>query len=1024
MDKVFKLTQKQDQEFANKKLAQYYKDDLIPAEKKPFLTDLKNSFGPYLGIKTETGETHGLMDASSQIATFGLGFNPQPFFGVAHHLESWLNRADTENFKHLKKSFTNFLKRKTNWDDLYLTLTNSGAEANEVALGYCYQKRVNHHANKVLAFEGSFHGRLQVTLSATWNPSKREPFEWKDFLAIYSPFPAMNNDQIIRPKVKNWSELWGEASSENFKIPSKFEFIGKNKDENLLALEISCLLNIRDHLSKGDIFAILAEPMQCEGGDRFGSDRFFTALLLMAKSFRVPVIIDEVQTGFNLGRDFFWHKSFNLELEPDYVTCAKKAQVGIVLSHDPYAYNVDFSVASAIRGYINAISIDQSQEKILELEKITRKKLQAFCKKFSQYVENPRVFGLAFALDIFQKDHLDKLIKVRFDHSLLYYPAGDKTLRFRLNLGFRETDLDYLFLNLENVFREVYEEKVKDNKPIFVKTTDPKEDYDWHEILLETKLKNLQGKKAPGKEGFTKIKRFFEKKHQVTLHILNKNSYKKWRKKISALEMELYEPARQTPIEAFDKVINDSKGIGVLAEVKGQIAAITFCSPMKNYPLERGLRLDPYFNDKNTLYIIDTSVRKKFHGKKMGRDIKYVLYKLAELKGFERIHGRNRDRMAASMLKINLSLGAFENYYLAEDYPDFEPYRDVICYTSSINWKMPALNLSNGINAPLGIMDLNFKYIKEQLPGLINKVCLSNMVSESFLNDVMDIFSLFPKDLRHGYTTSGQSEATDKLVKTIWYKYKNDANYPKNIKLLTFKGHYFGEGSFLSRTLSGVGSPYFPVKHLDAPSEINMKSILSQVEEQLVQKIYHSVWIEPLTQMTLDFTPKAFLVELKYLCEKHKVPLVYNETASSHYRYEIKNYFASNDESIRPDAGMCFLGGQAGICYMRRDFYLDKPLMLISTWDGDEFSFKNYTHLIKSITPAALEKTRGEFQKILIETLIPISGKSFTLKNGFGNISGNLPLSLQKLMDFRKGKYIICPSHSAMLEFIKNYDRS
>ena len=531
MDKVFRLTQKDDQVFAKEKLNFFYKDDLIPAEKKTFLTDLKNSFGPYLGVKAASGETHGLMDASSQIATFGLGFNPLPFFGTAHHIESWLNRPDTENFKHIKNSFTDFLKRKIKWEDLYLTFCNSGAEANEIALGYCYKKRVNHFANKVLAFEGSFHGRMQVTLSATWNPSKREPFEWKDYLALYSPFPAMNNDEIIRPKIKNWSEIWMESSSDNLLLPKKWEFIGKKRDESLLELEVSCLLNVRNHLIKGDVFAVIIEPMQCEGGDRFGSDRFFQALLLMSKAFRVPVIIDEVQTGFNLGRDFFWHKSFNLDLEPDYVTLAKKAQIGMVLSHESYQYKIDFSIASAIRGYIHGVAIDQSQEKILELEKVTRKKLGAFCKRFSKYVENPRVFGLAFALDIFEKDHLDKLIAIRFNHSLLYYPAGDRTLRFRLNLGFKDADLDYLFLNLENVIREVFEGKTRDDKPIYVKTSDPKEDYEWHHLLLESKLKNIQGKKVNGKEAYSKIKKHFEKKHKVTLHILNKNTFKKWRKK-------------------------------------------------------------------------------------------------------------------------------------------------------------------------------------------------------------------------------------------------------------------------------------------------------------------------------------------------------------------------------------------------------------------------------------------------------------------------------------------------------------
>ena len=80
-----------DQEHSNQKLTEFYKDNLIPAEKKTYLTDLKAGQGPYLGIEGHDNKPKFIMDAASQIATLGLGFSPSVFFGTAHLLESWTN---------------------------------------------------------------------------------------------------------------------------------------------------------------------------------------------------------------------------------------------------------------------------------------------------------------------------------------------------------------------------------------------------------------------------------------------------------------------------------------------------------------------------------------------------------------------------------------------------------------------------------------------------------------------------------------------------------------------------------------------------------------------------------------------------------------------------------------------------------------------------------------------------------------------------------------------------------------------
>ena len=188
-------------------LKNYYANKMIPAEKKTYMTKLRASRGPYMGIEAKDGSTHYLLDAASQIATLGHGFNPSVFFGTSEFLESWTNDATTREFKDMRIAWQNFFNRKLNWKKTYLTLVHSGAEANEVALGYCYQSRINKEANKVLAFEGSFHGRMMVTLAATWNKSKREPFEWKNYLAEYVKYPELNDSQINVSMPAKWREI-------------------------------------------------------------------------------------------------------------------------------------------------------------------------------------------------------------------------------------------------------------------------------------------------------------------------------------------------------------------------------------------------------------------------------------------------------------------------------------------------------------------------------------------------------------------------------------------------------------------------------------------------------------------------------------------------------------------------------------------------------------------------------------------------------------------------------------------------
>ena len=67
------------------------------------------------------------------------------------------------------------------------------------------------------------------------------------------------------------------------------------------------------------------------------SARFFQRLRLLTRVFDVPLIFDEVQTGFGATGKMWAHEHFNLPAPPDAVTWAKKAQNGVLFVSESLA---------------------------------------------------------------------------------------------------------------------------------------------------------------------------------------------------------------------------------------------------------------------------------------------------------------------------------------------------------------------------------------------------------------------------------------------------------------------------------------------------------------------------------------------------------------------------------------------------------------------------------------------------------------------------------------------------------------
>ncbi|HZK48099.1 MAG TPA: aminotransferase class III-fold pyridoxal phosphate-dependent enzyme, partial [Thermoleophilia bacterium] len=155
--------------------------------------------------------------------------------------------------------------------------SNSGAEANELAVKIARKRARSLGGGVIVTVEGSFHGRTMATLSATGQPLKQKDFGPPLDGFLHVPF--------------------GDVA----------------------ALETS----FREHR----VAAFMVEPVLGEGGVRIHPDGYLEAAGLLCAQHDALLMVDEVQTGLGRCGAFFAYQRFGLN--PDVVTVAKTLAGGL-----------------------------------------------------------------------------------------------------------------------------------------------------------------------------------------------------------------------------------------------------------------------------------------------------------------------------------------------------------------------------------------------------------------------------------------------------------------------------------------------------------------------------------------------------------------------------------------------------------------------------------------------------------------------------------------------------------------------
>jgi len=832
---------------SKKYLDRLHEGNFVPKEKKELVVDLKKSKGPYLVSVDDNPKV--IFDSASQIASLSDGYSADAFYRALDdgEFDESLFDADYVDESSIEE-YKNFLIGQTKADKLkYISFTRGGAEANEKALNLA-RKLNKHGPRKIIAFEGSFHGRTTLCMHSTYNPAKRKGFEIDGYETLFAKFPEWKT-----PNLEN------SDSSEELK---------QEEDRSLEQVENFILEN------PNNICSVIIEPMLCEGGDRYASKRFFKKLRLLTKEYSIPLIFDEVQTGFGLGGDFFWHTHFDLESPPDFVTVAKRAQTGVVLSCVADSEPAQPHMINVQRGFIQAKLISQTDSR--PIENLAAKYLENLQEEFSDQVFYPRHRGYAFAFDMPDTKSAMDLLAKRFELGFMAYIAGEKTLRFRLNMSTSEKEIKKLFEGLKAGLK---------NQPVVA--LDPA-------LKADSCLRN-----------------------DVRVVRLDKNNWQQYRDRIESIENKAYESGRRDSIEYLFDLATCENGLGLgLLDDKENLVGYAFGCPLEKInqisPQLDGPRQDNNLNKQNTFYAADLTLDENSRGRGLGKYLKQEFIKFVKenkSQNFEFVTGRNKVGEADSMIRLNSDLGAYDvavydKQYGQNDNPDSK----ALYYRIALRRDEKYGDFVN----PVG-----------------TKLTLSNWTTPFIVKYFEKLRDICPEFLNHAYTTSGEDELVDKSLRSL--KFHNS----KAKFVLGLKNQFFGQITAAARSLT-TGLEDDGHKWFDWPLLNNIGELEDNISKLNSKQIF-GVYLD-LENQKLDFESLKLAREV---CDKHGLALVFKGDY-----LEFLEKYKQNSQAVKPDLFLWWTGGQLGHIFVNDKYYVEKPLTLISTWDGDEISMvRNYERI-------------------------------------------------------------------------------
>ncbi|HYR91181.1 MAG TPA: aminotransferase class III-fold pyridoxal phosphate-dependent enzyme [Terriglobia bacterium] len=585
----------------------------------PVAFDPAESVGPYLAVidRDSAGQPYRFLDMGSLIATNAFGENePAVVRAVLESLPFVSSRyAHSEYQTVLSLRFKAELNRIAPDGTPRHFIVNTGAEAVENAIKSVLMNRVmtsqDGSGGFIVSFEGAFHGRTLGSLAVTHRKKARLGFPTFDWPHIPFPFEEADSPrETARREERSLKQLW------DLLVSGRMSRVEKSKDtyrremdalDDFLARPAAADLDVlnfvesqRANLSPDVIqrsqrvAAVLVEPIQGEGGVRLASARFMRKLRLLTSIYDVPLVFDEVQTGWGMTGRLWAHQLFDLPCPPDVVIWAKKAQNGILFVSERLAtffqeekkFNTTWEGDSVgmvrLLALLDKLDLDQVQR----TGKQARNGLEALARQYSQILKNVRGAGVMLAFDVMRADWRDALRERAFRRGLLLLPAGDRGLRFYPRYNTEPAAIDEALSILRLAIEDLLGGHLAPEA-----ITAPETRVGTLAIPLDTvEIVDL----SPA--GF--------ETHKLQIRAVEQERYGNLAQYPPDVLRAERRPLLQFPLETLEATAANPRAIGIALRdrVSGRLVGYTVGSSLEDHD-EEGVAADPRLGENNTFYL-------------------------------------------------------------------------------------------------------------------------------------------------------------------------------------------------------------------------------------------------------------------------------------------------------------------------------------------------------------------------------------------------------------------------------------
>ena len=255
------------------------------------------------GIKIEDTNGRVYTDLFSGISTNNLGHcHPEVVEAVASQAKKFMH-VSAYYYHELEATLAQQLASIAPVGLSKTFFCNSGTEAvdGSVKISKLYASSRGKSGATVVALKGSFHGRLSLTLSLTGQR------KFKANLGNYANYPGVVHTS------SPYYYRYGEGVSEK-------EFGKRCADE---------IRDVMESYAAGDVAAVVVEPILGEGGIIVPPDTFLPRVATICREEGVPLVVDEVQTGFGRTGKIFACQHWSVD--PDVMALAKALGGGLPL---------------------------------------------------------------------------------------------------------------------------------------------------------------------------------------------------------------------------------------------------------------------------------------------------------------------------------------------------------------------------------------------------------------------------------------------------------------------------------------------------------------------------------------------------------------------------------------------------------------------------------------------------------------------------------------------------------------------